>query len=253
MALKIAAVIAGSGVDPCCCAPVETCCMYPAQGLTDELYTVDDLPEFLTIKYGETTIEMEKLSGYAQYNEVGGGGVDTWQLFNAGGGWEIERNGNDCSYLFECLIGTHPLTDGGCGPWNIEQTGCSSPCPSEITVEDQFAAEYEVGFDYYFELDGGHTYRYKATVVRISLCVWETTIIEHDEYEAPPITPDYVKLEYWEGRWQAYASSSIEGTDGECEKVARQGSPNKNTDVGEYNYGSLYGSLHDFDFVVVDP
>lgn len=47
MAYPIAAVIAGSGGDPCCCSLVPTCCEYPALGIVDSSYPYTDLPATL--------------------------------------------------------------------------------------------------------------------------------------------------------------------------------------------------------------
>jgi hypothetical protein len=130
----------------CCEEPPGECCLYPAQALRDELYTVSDLPDSLIIVSGDFQQEMTKTEGFSPayqgtnseifLTEVTEGNPAFWDIYyNPGAGGDILSFGQSC------------LVDG-------------------IYVKDQFADTYTV-------TSCSEPSAIGTILTRTSLCYWE--------------------------------------------------------------------------------
>jgi hypothetical protein len=149
-----------------CCPSEEGCCMYPAQGLTDGLYTVQDLPDELEMYYsdgvnfdGPTIVSHNGDGTYGEFNEVGSANPAAIAISFAGDEWITSYFQLDPST--DCLIKTLEADD----PPSLSRTN--------VWVFDRFEDTYTVEILFG---DSAGTY----TVTRQSLCVW-SEFFEDDE------------------------------------------------------------------------
>jgi hypothetical protein len=207
MAYAIAAVLAGSATDPCCCEPPAECCLYSSIGYLDSSYPRTDLPSQFLFRfifegdtyevtmvlqaagdtiyigthdiYGDFTIKESEFSG------------DNWAIVNLSFG----------QWTSGCLISSG---------WEND----SLPDPGE--TEDEFPDT--LTFDW-----GAAT----TTVSRVSLCRWEGTIeSEGNTYS--------VFVEY-PGDYNWHADISDEG--GNIFNGIKDG--DQNTPIGDYDGGTV--------------
>jgi hypothetical protein len=175
-----------------CCPSEEGCCMYPAQGLTDGLYTVQDLPDELEMYYsdgvnfdGPTIVSHNGDGTYGEFNEVGSANPAAIAISFAGDEWITSYFQLDPST--DCLIKTLEADD----PPSLSRTN--------VWVFDRFADTYKIEFNNVSDPASSEENGSAAFVVRRSLCVWSEDF-EEDE-------PSGVKLLYRDfrnnrPRWQ---------------------------------------------------
>jgi len=172
-------VILKSGRVSCtCCQPPEACCMYPAFGLSNGLYTASDLPDTLVSSgclgvagaIGPLTFTKSGASYFAQdlfywkyelaFDETGGGFWLFYRRENEDEEWfpiQVEGSGN-------CLI--------------FEFDQC--------VTEDQFADTYTITTTFGFP---------PITVERVSLCRWEAEYI-NEGFDPPRLQIAYLEIQF---------------------------------------------------------
>jgi hypothetical protein len=100
-------VVLKNGRVSCTCCEESECCLYPAQALREELYTVNDLPDTLIIVSGDFQQEMTKTGGFSPayqgtnseifLTEITEGSPAFWDIFyNPGAGGDILSFGQSC-------------------------------------------------------------------------------------------------------------------------------------------------------------
>ena len=151
------AVVIKDGKVACGCCLQPDCCPYPAQALEDELYTVDDLPDQVTV-----------------------GGVVLSKQEDAVGENDIfySDGPNDIQFVGYLWLLDGPLTEdrtfeSSCliAPYIFIPFDEFDPPRPPILVEDQFADTYTVN---------GPT---SGTVTRKSDCVWQGTGLKLTNFE----------------------------------------------------------------------
>ncbi len=132
MAYPIAAVLAGSAEDPCCCTPPEDCCLYPWPGLDgDRLYPSTDLPSTVVLIFFGTPYTLT-LTGDYTYSGAGPDGseftiftnadVDAWQLAQALSGEDPVVFTTSVCLIFD-TAGAYQVEDEFPDPLNSEFEG----------------------------------------------------------------------------------------------------------------------------------
>ena len=140
----------------CCIIPGD-CCLYPAQALSDGLYSEDDLPDAVEL----INIDL----------------VDSLEMTRSG----AEYSGVYFGYTYKIALGNDELTPdqkywavsvqfGGGSFSQVTESTClityPYPRPENFSgIKDQFADSYAI------TINGGITPR-TATVTRVSLCEW---------------------------------------------------------------------------------
>jgi hypothetical protein len=146
-------VILKNGKVSCeCCAPVETCCMYPRSGYPDS-FSFEDLPEKLNVDFPEGSGEWTLDVTAGIYTPSG-----TYTLGDLGYGYA--ESGDWVLWYPDPLEETYPNRD--ISPCLI--TGDGNFEPGDDAVEDQFEPTYTIGWTF---LDAQ-----SVEVERNSLCGW---------------------------------------------------------------------------------
>jgi hypothetical protein len=160
----ITKVVNGQRRVSCSCCPSEGCCMYPAQALTDGLYTVADLPDELEMYYSDgtnfdgPTIVLH--NGDGTYGELG------------------EDGGANPAYIFKNTLGDEWITtyfqlDGAevCLVKALEADDPPSLSKINVWVFDRFADCYAITFPANYQGVGEP----ELTIIaqRDSLCQWQ--------------------------------------------------------------------------------
>jgi hypothetical protein len=153
--LVITKVVNGQRRVSCSCCEEPECCMYSAQGLTDGIYTVEDLPDELEMYYsdgvnfdGPTLVAHNGDGTYGELSDEGSADPAYIARSFAGDEWVTSYFQLDPST--DCLIKTLEADD----PPSLSTTN--------VWVFDRFEDTYTIsnGFE-------------SIAVTRISLCIWE--------------------------------------------------------------------------------
>jgi hypothetical protein len=128
-----------------CCEEAGGCCMYPAQGLTDGLYTTADLPDEIVMYYGDGTNFEGPTTASKSGNQYAAANILV-ELEPAGMEW--------IKSYFQLSPGTFCLIDG------LEQE-LSSFGDTYVLVFDNFEDTYTI-----------NTNSGSVVVTRESLCIW---------------------------------------------------------------------------------
>lgn len=159
MAYTIAAVLAGSATDPCCCGPVG-CCPYPAVGYDVE-YFYDDFPAAINVVYDSGSPPGPTLTKTLSVPELSLPGYTNSSDPPLDGEWALVTDG--INWLFYVRTG---------GVWVLTETmNCLLTGPDTgIKSMDQFSNTYTITF--IWSVDGLSHEVHVTRIPETSLCEW---------------------------------------------------------------------------------
>lgn len=189
--------------------------MYPAEGLYNGDYTVDDLPDVVTASAGSyEKVDPPEMSaaGYLAYykngtNPIGSGDENVIVLIDEAipKSWQV-WNGGSISGGGACLI-----------------TGDGNLTPGDDAVEDQFAATYVVKWN-----DDGEQ---SVPVTRVSLCLWQGEDLGDEFFAGGPVALEY------NSEIQKFIVTTPRGRSGDNYSLSSDKLGFQNSPLGDYEEG----------------